>query len=416
MFDIDKWQEIFTTIQRHKLRTLLTAFGVFWGIFMLVLLLGVGKGLEKGVYREFRGIATNSFFVWGGRTSIPYKGLNPGRYVRFINADINLIRNTIPEAKYINANVSLWGEFSINYGEKSGSFSVQGCLPDLIHIEPVQIPLGRFVNLRDVDEKRKTVVIGQRVQEVLFGSEDPLGKYIDIKGVFFQVVGVFKVRSSGGQGRDQTERLYAPITSLQQAFNLGDRIWSMSIGVEEHVSASVVQEKVLGLLKSRHKVSPNDKRAIGSWNMEEEFRKIQNLFSGITAFIWLVGTGTIIAGIVGVSNIMLIIVKERTREIGIRKALGATPLSIISLILEESIFITAVSGYMGLVTGVGVIESISYFMKKFAIQTTYFSNPEVEFNVAITATLLLVVTGAIAGLIPARKAATINPIEALKSE
>lgn len=416
MFDLDKWQEIFTTIQRHKLRTLLTAFGVFWGIFMLVLLLGVGRGLEKGVYQEFRGVATNSFFLWGGRTSIPYKGLNPGRYIRFSNDDVNALREHIPEAKYINANSYLWGEFAIKYQEKSGAFNVQGCLPDFLHIESLDIPEGRFINLRDAQDKRKVVVIGQRVRDVLFGVEDPLGKYVDIKGVFFQVVGVFKVISSGGQGQDRTERLYMPVTTMQQAYNQGNWVRSMGIGVAEDASASAVEEKVVEFLKARHKVAPDDQRGIGSWNIEEEYRKIQNLFRGITIFIWLVGTGTIIAGIVGVSNIMLIIVKERTREIGIRKALGATPFSIISLILQESIFITAISGYMGLVAGVGVIEGVSYGMTKFSMQSTYFSNPEVEFRVAITATIVLVVTGAIAGLIPARKAATINPIEALRSE
>ncbi len=416
MFDVDKWQEIFNTLQRHKLRTLLTAFGVFWGIFMLVLLLGVGKGLEKGVYLEFRGIATNSFFLWGGRTSLPYKGLNPGRYIRFSNDDIAAIREHIPEAKHINADSYIWGEFAITYQDKSGAFNVQGCLPDLLQIESIEIAEGRFINLRDVQEKRKVVVIGQRVREVLFGPQDPFGKYLNVRGVFFQVVGVFKVISSGGQGQDRTERLYMPLSTMQQAYNQGNRVSSVDIGVAEHIPASIVQKKAVDLLKARHKVAPDDPRGIGSWNMEEEFRKIQNLFWGVNIFIWLVGTGTIVAGIVGVSNIMLIIVKERTREIGIRKALGATPFSIISLILQESIFITAVSGYLGLVAGVVVIEGVGYGMTKLAVQATYFSNPEIEFRVAITATIILVVTGAIAGLIPARKAATINPIEALRGE
>ncbi len=237
-----------------------------------------------------------------------------------------------------------------------------------------------------------------------------------MSGEYFQVVGVFKVISSGGQGQDRTERLYMPLSTMQQAYNQGNRVSSVDIGVAEHIPASIVQKKAVDLLKARHKVAPDDPRGIGSWNMEEEFRKIQNLFWGVNIFIWLVGTGTIVAGIVGVSNIMLIIVKERTREIGIRKALGATPFSIISLILQESIFITAVSGYLGLVAGVVVIEGVGYGMTKLAVQATYFSNPEIEFRVAITATIILVVTGAIAGLIPARKAATINPIEALRGE
>jgi putative ABC transport system permease protein len=416
MFDFDKWQEIFNSLQRHKLRTVLTAFGVFWGIFMLVILLGVGKGLEKGVYAQFSDTATNSFFMWGERTSVPYEGLNPGRYIRLTTADLDAIRANIPEVRYLNASMSLGGEFTISYNNKNGSFEVRGDFPDLFSIETRKMLQGRFLNIPDIDAKRKVAVIGRRVQEVLFGKEQPLGQYINIKGVFFQVVGVFDVKKIGSQGRDPTELIHIPLSTLQQTFNQGDRIGWLGVRVEKNVSAAVVEDRVKSLLKKRHKVAPEDKKGIGSWNMEEEFKKFQGLFRGITLFIWVVGTGTMIAGIVGVSNIMLIIVKERTREIGIRKALGATPFSIINLILQESIFLTAVSGYMGLVAGVGVIEAVSYFMNKFSIRNEFFNSPEIDFKVAITAMVILVLTGALAGFIPARSAARINPIEALRSE
>ena len=416
MFDFDKWQEILTTLQRQKLRTLLTAFGVFWGIFMLVLLLGVGRGLEKGVYANFEGLATNSFFVWGGKTSLPYKGLNPGRGIAITNADLEAIRDSITEIEYLNASAHLWGESVISYKNRSGSFTVLGDLPDLLSIEPREMLQGRFINIPDVESNRKVAVIGRRVKELLFGEEDPLGQYITINGVSFQVVGVFNLRKTGDQGRDPTELIHIPLPTLQQTFDYGDKIGWLGVCVEGNVSASAVETRVKDLLKKRHKVAPEDERGIGSWNAEKLFKKVQELFCVLAFFIWLVGTGTIIAGIVGVSNIMLIIVKERTCEIGIRKALGATPFSIVSLILQESVFITAVSGYMGLVAGVGAIEGIGYIMDTFHLQNEIFTNPEIDFQMAITATVLLVITGALAGLIPARNASKINPIEALRSE
>ncbi len=416
MFDFDKWQEILTTLQRHKLRTLLTAFGVFWGIFMLVLLLGVGRGLEKGVYANFEGLATNSFFVWGGKTSLPYKGLNPGRWIEINNADIEAIRDNISEIEHLNASAYLWNKPIINYQNRSGSFRVLADLPDLLSIKPRQILQGRFINIPDVESKRKVAVIGRRVKEVLFAEEDPLGHYITIRGVSFQVVGVFNLKKTGDQGRDPTELIHVPLTTFQQVFDYGEDVGWLGICVKKNVSASEVETRVKNLLKRRHKVAPEDERGVGSWNAEKLFQKIQGLFYVLAFFIWLVGVGTIIAGIVGVSNIMLIVVKERTCEIGVRKALGATPFSIVSLILQEAVFITAVSGYIGLVAGVGVIECISYLMDTFTLQNEIFTNPEIDFQMAITATILLVITGALAGLIPARSAAKINPIEALRSE
>ncbi len=413
MFDLDKWQEIFNTIQRHKLRTLLTAFGVFWGIFMLVLLLGAGRGIEKGVYSNFGQIATNSFFMWGRTTRLAYKGFRPGRWIRLTNEDIDAIREQIPEAAYI-APFAHYGERTITSGTKSGSFMVLGFAPEAKYLRPLEIQ-GRFLNLTDMKEKRKVAIIGKQVQKVLFGKEDPIGQYINIQGVFFQVAGVFDTKGIGGDS-GALEEIYIPLTTLQQAYNRGNTIGWFGAVVDPAIPVEAIEERTKNFLKKRHSVAPEDVRAIGSWNAGKEFGQLQALFRGIRMFIWVVGAGTIVAGIVGVSNIMLIIVKERTREIGIRKALGATPFSIISLILQESIFITALSGYMGLVASVGLLELASYLMNRFQLQSDYFNNPEIEFGAAITATIILVITGALAGFIPARTAARINPIEALRSE
>ena len=417
MFDFDQWQEIFSTLNRHKLRTLLTAFGVFWGIFLLVLLLAVGRGIEKGVYANFGDLARNSFFIWGERTQLPYKGLNPGRWIRLTNEDVAALRQNVPEIQYLAANYYL-GAVSSNRGNKSGSFEVIGQLPDSVQIEALRLQ-GRFLNAVDIAEYRKVAVIGQSVKNALFGEEAPFGQYLNLKGSFFQVVGVFTPKTSRGGERD-SERILIPLTTLQRTFQRGeqssDRIHNLAVVVASNASAAAIETRTKELLKRRHAVAPDDNRAIGSWNAGKMFENLQNLFRGIRVFLWVVGAGTIVAGIVGVSNIMLIIVKERTREIGIRKALGATPFAIVSSILQEAIFLTAVSGYLGLTASVGLIELAGYLMDKFQLQSAYFDNPEIEFTAAIVATILLGLTGAAAGFIPARHAAAINPIEALRSE
>jgi len=414
MFDIDKWQEIYMTMRKHKLRTALTAFGVFWGIFMLVLLLGAGKGLENGVKGVFGNLATNSMFIWGRKTAIPYKGIKAGKRVNFNNDDCASLKKEIPEILYLAGGTGLWGDFTVNYKTKNGAFQVGGDMPEMNNIRNLIIPQGRFINQIDIDQKRKIAVLGPAVVDVLFGKEEPLGKYIKIKGVYFQVVGVFYIDNA--DGRNEVEKIYIPLTTLQNVFNAPNRISSIAVAPKEGFDAEDVEKKVKLHLANRHNVSPDDKSAINGWNSGKEAKKFQGLFTGINIFVWFVSIGTIIAGIVGVSNIMLIIVKERTKEIGIRKALGATPSSIISLIIQESIVITSVSGYLGLVAGVGILESINYFMKKYAIKNPYFDNPEIDVEIALIATGILVVTGALAGLFPAVRAAAINPIEALKDE
>ena len=416
MIDIDKWTEIYNTVKKHKLRTALTAFGVFWGIFMLVLLLGAGKGLEKGITSEFN-VAKNAVFVWTQRTSVPYMGLKAGRTIQMTNDDIEAIRSFVPEVAVIAPSNQLRGSFSVVYGTKSSAFTVNGETPEVLQVKPTNVVSGRFINQKDIVERRKVAVVGPRTLELLFSEgEDPIGKYISIKGIYFQVVGTFKPLGKDEDVVQDAQTIYIPNTTLQQAFNQPNQVNFFAMTPKTGIPAAVVEEKVKDLLMKRHKVAPTDLKAFGSANVEKEFQDVQGLFAGIAGFSWLVSIGTIVAGIIGVGNIMLIVVKERTKEIGIRKALGATPLSIVSLIIQESIVITGFAGYIGLLAGTGLIATIEGFMVKNNVQAGFFGPPEVNPAVAVTATVLLVVAGALAGLIPATKAARVNPVVALQEE
>jgi putative ABC transport system permease protein len=416
MFDLDKWTEIYATVSKHKLRTFLTAFGVFWGIFMLVVLLGAGNGFENGVVSSFD-IAKNSVFVWSQRTSIAYKGFKPGRFVQFTNDDVDAIRRTIPEVAVLAPRNFLPGNYTVNRGTKNEAFNVYGEYPDYTGVKPVLLSSGRFINYLDIRDRRKVAVIGTQVRKVLFkADEDPIGQYISIKGAFFLVVGVFRGKGDVEDNREDARTVFIPSTTLQQAFNQYNKVAFFAMVPRPGVRAAVIETKVKELLAKRHHIAPDDKRALGSANVEENFGRVQGLFTGIRGFSWVVSIGTIIAGIIGVGNIMLIVVKERTKEIGIRKALGATPWSIISLIIQESIVITSAAGYFGLLAGTGLVAGIDYLLKKFKAEGEFFANPEVNLPIAVTAVGLLVVMGALAGLIPATKAARVDPVVALKDE
>ena len=415
MPDFDKWAEIYSSLKKHKLRTFLTALGVFWGIFMLTLLLGAGNGFENSIMRNFD-LQKNSLFVWSARTSVPYKGMKPGRSVKLKNDDIEAIRKNIAEAGVVAPRNQLDGNFIVKYKNNNASFSVYGDYPDFIKIKDINLQQGRFINNADMRESRKIAIIGNRVQEILFKEEDPIGKYIEIKGVYFLVVGLSKPRGEGGDNMEDAQTIYVPNSTFQRAFNRINQIDWFAFTPKKGVRAETLEQKVKELLAARHLVSPNDLKAFGSANVEEEYEKVQSLFKGIAAFTWIVSIFTIIAGVVGVSNIMFIIVKERTNEIGIRKALGATPFSIISLIVQEALVLTAFSGYAGLVVGVGLIELINSLMQKFHVELNFFYNPQVDFGTALSALTLLIVTGLLAGLMPALKAAKVNPVEALKVE
>jgi putative ABC transport system permease protein len=417
MFDLDKWQEIYYSMSKHKLRTGLTAFGVFWGILMLVLLLGTGKGLENGVLNAFAGYSNKSFYMGSNKTSRVFKGLKIGRQIEPTIHDLNAIKINFPEIEAISPKQGLWGENIIIYSTKNGNYNVQGIYPDWKKVEDVIILEGRYINKIDLAESRKVVVIGEQVRDFFFNKDEScLGKYINVKGVYFKVIGVSKPRKSGWQAKEEVQTLWIPYSTMQSTFNQQNKVYFFGCVVSDKVKSEDVIKKVRSFLAKKHNFDDTDDRAIWSWSMETESGKFRGLFAAINLFVWVVGIGTIIAGIVGVSNIMLIVVKERTREIGLRKALGATSTSIIALIVQEAIVLTTVSGYVGLLLGIGIIEGVNYMMSKAAEPSMFFQNPEVKFSVAISALVLLVISGTLAGLIPAIRAAKISPIEALRDE
>lgn len=420
ILDRDNWQEIIHTLQKNKIRSFLTAFGVFWGIFLLVVLLGTGKGLYNGVMNEFSGMATNSVFIWPQRTTIPYKGLPRGRRFGFNNDDIEALRQKIPQIEHIAPRNQLGGhrgDINVTRGLKYGAFNIYGDYPEIAHIQLMDITRGRFLNHLDLKEKRKVAVIGDRVRDILFNpGEDPIGRYISVKGVYFKVVGTFASRREGDEAEEETQAVYLPFTTYQQAFKAGNRVSWFSITSRNGIPVSEVEREAIALLAERHQVSPDDRHAFGFWNTEKEFRKMNNLFIGVNALCWFVGTFTLIAGVIGVSNIMLVIVKERTTEIGIRRAIGAPPLAVVGQILLESALLTFAAGYVGLVAGVGAIEFVSAVLKGTGGKTELFRNPEVNLTVALAALGILMLSGALAGLIPGHRAIRIKPIEAIRSE
>jgi len=411
MFDLDKWQEIFSTIRKNRLRTVLTGFSVAWGIFMLVVLLGSGYGLENGVKREFQGDAVNYISINSGVTSTAYKGMKPGRRIRFTNEDRDILARINHVEKSSSRTFLFSDNNTISYKNEYGTFDIFAISPEYRYVESLTITNGRFLNNKDINDYRKSVVLGRLVYEALFkNKEEAVDKYVKISGVPFKVVGVY---NDPGQDRDLL-RVYIPVSTAQRVFNMGNYIRNVCLmlggaGVEQSLQ---VVEDVKNKMSARHKFDPEDQRALFMFNSIQNYQQFMDLFAGIRLFIWIIGTGTIIAGIVGVSNIMMIVVKERTKEIGIRKALGATPWTIVSLILQESILITAFAGYIGLVSGVGLLE----LMSKVLPSHDYFANPEINLNIAIAATVLLVIAGAVAGYVPARKAATVKPVVALRDE
>ncbi|MBN2510250.1 MAG: ABC transporter permease [Spirochaetales bacterium] len=417
IFDSDRWEDIFSHMGKHKIRTFLTAFGVFWGIFLLLLLLGAGSGIENGVFKQFGGVAVNSLHIWGNTTTLPFKGNRPGRWVELTNEDTQAISTLVKGIDIVCPRLRVWWTTTTRYKKKTGSFSMIGTTEDLLEIEPIIIQEGRFINERDIAQERKIAVIGTGVRDILFEkTESPIGSFIDVNGVTFLVAGVFDIESYGGDRRGALETVYLPLSTTQSAFNLPHRIGWYSLLISEGFSAAGVESAVRALFTARHDIDPRDTRAIGSWDSSREYNNLQGLFTGIRLFLWIVGIGTLLAGIVGVSNIMLITVKERTREIGIRKALGATPFSIVSMILQEAFFITSVAGYLGLVAGVFAVEGAASFIRSQPQEISYFSEPEVSISVALAAMGILILSGTLAGLFPALKAAKIHPVIALREE
>ena len=412
MFDWDKWLEIFESLRRHKLRTFLTALSVWWGIFMLIILLGAGNGLENSAEHSFADEATNSLWMWGGRTSQEYQGLPPGRFIGFDNDDFISLVKEIPEIADLTGRLFMGGANQVRYKNKSLSFNIRGIHPAFQIVENVTVVDGRYINDQDVREGRKVCVIGQIVKESFFDkNESVIGKEVTINDIGFTIIGEFT-----DQWVNMGRNVYIPISTCQILNGSTDRIHNLiaNLDVRNLKESQQVESKIRSVLARNHKFHANDEQAVYIGNNLEDFREMKTVLGVIKGFIWFVGIGSILAGVIGVSNIMLIIVKERTREIGIRKAMGATPRSIVGMILQESVFLTAVAGYVGLLSGFTIIYGLQTIMEQNDVELEFFRNPEVSFPLVMTALIILVVAGAIAGLFPALKAARINPVVAMK--
>ena len=414
MFDIERWQEILETIRKNKLRTFLTGLSVASGIFILVILLGFGQGIQNGISKEFEQDAANRISVYTGVTSVEYKGLNPGRFIEMTNEDYNyLIKKYQDNLEFKSSVYRIWSGLT-TYKNESGSYRIEGVYPDYQFLENASLTTGRFIDYTDQDNYEKVVSIGRKVSQDLFKDEDPIGKYIQISGINFKVVGVY----TDPAGEREEARIFLPLSTSQRVFNAGNKVRNLGFtlkpqGSFQQALAQSIQfsSEIQSFLKERHLVAPEDTSAINVNNSLENAKRFYDLIAIIKAFFWTVGICTIIAGVVGVSNIMLIIVKERTREIGIRKALGAQPWSIIWMVLHESIFVTAIAGFTGLILSMALLEVIGP-----NIEMDYIINPSVNFNVAITTVFILIFAGALAGFFPAWRAASIRPIEALREE
>jgi putative ABC transport system permease protein len=418
MLDLDKWKEIWATLKSNPLRTFLTAFGVFWGILMLMLMLMFGSAIQTGIERQMTGLATNMLFIWGQSTTESYDGLPPGRAVQFNTDDIAPLRR-LPAIEWLAPRLQLggWGNnFLVSYESKNGTFPVYGDYPDLKHIISFQYAAGRFINDRDIAEQRKVAVLGMTVRDQLFGPDvDPIGKYLKISGVYFEIIGVTKTLRPGQQGDRDAQTVFVPFTTLKKAFNQGDRVGFFAMTAKAGADGPELERQVRDALYRHHRVSPSDKLAVGSFNMFEKFVGLQTFLLVLALLAWTVGGATLLAGVVGVSNIMLITVKERTKEIGVRKALGASPFSIVSMVMKESIALTAIAGLLGVACGVLAMAIADYFLANVATNTP-FGPPNVGLQTVLTAVAVLIGAGALGGIMPAAHAASIKPIEALRTE
>jgi putative ABC transport system permease protein len=412
MFSIDRWMEVFDTIRRNKLRTALTAISVAWGITVLVGLLGLGNGLHNSARVNFVRDATNGVWIWANKTSVPHAGYDVGRRITFENRDHDAAKQ-VPGVERISGEHFIggngFGALMTKRGAKANAFGVNAVHPDALYLEAHDMVAGRFLTDVDVREKRKSVVIGRLVATFLFGGADPIGEWIEVAGVPFQVVGVF----SDPGGNEQERQMYIPISTAQLAYSGADKMGSLqfTVGNLGPKETKAIIDQVVGQLAERHKFAPDDPQAVRVRNNVEQFQRFQMMFWIISVFVSLIGVGTLAAGVVGVSNIMMIAVKERTKEIGVRKAVGATPRSIIVMVVQEAVFLTSVAGLLGLAAGVGLLEVMPRLL-----DTDVIKDPSVGLGTGLAATTVLVLAGALAGYFPARAAAKVNPIHALRDQ
>ena len=414
MFDIERWQEIFDTLRKNKLRTFLTGLSVASGIFILVILLGFGQGMQNGIAHEFEQDASTSVWVWPGMTTKEFKGLNPGRRIQLRNENFDYWSKAQNDQIERESPRIFIGGVNVNYGNEALVYGIHGVAGDFQFIENAKMTSGRFINYTDMESTAKVVVIGEKIRRDVFGHLDsPLGEFIEFSGIPFKIVGTYKELRER-----EEETLYIPLSTAQRVFNGGDRINNLAYTLppaenfDQAVAEAVAfKDQLRQYLQQAHTVAPDDTGAIRVWSAMEEAKRYYSLTGNIKFFFWFVGICTIIAGVVGVSNIMLIVVKERTREIGIRKALGAKPWAIVGMILHEAIFVTTISGFMGLMFSMGLLELVGPH-----VEVDYIMNPSVNLTVALSTVFVLVLAGTIAGFFPAWRAANIQVIKALKDE
>jgi putative ABC transport system permease protein len=417
MFDLDSWQEIWVTITRNKRRSLLTAFGIFWGIFMLVVMLGAGNGLSEGVSSDIQGFSENSALFFTNNTSEPYKGFRKGRYWNMQEEDLDILEAQIKDIKY-TVPFLMGQNVTVVYRDKSTSCNTKGNSPLYNQMMPQHMIYGRYINHMDVQDRRKVCVVGRRVYEELFrAGEDPLGTYLKLYNINFQIIGVSEpsVRGVNINGRDD-EVISIPYSVMQQIQNSGTIIHLIGVVANENVSMSVLEPQVETLLKARHNIAPTDNFALESINVEKIFKQFEMLFTGIAVLIWIVGLGTLLAGVVGVSNIIMVTVRERTKEIGVRRAIGAKPVSIIFQIIKESTVLTVAAGFLGLAFGVLVLDLADRFLLQNMTGEVFFKNPQIDFTVALSAAAIILLCGVLAGILPAYRALQIKAIDAIREE
>ncbi len=419
MFNRDRWKEILEVLTSNVWRTLLTAFGVCWGIYILIILLAAGKGLENGIKKDFGDIATNTMFMWTRSTTKAHMGLPKGRSFEFKLEDVQTIRDNVPNLRFVSPRNRLGGfrnSSNVVRGIKTGAYNVYGDYPEIINQDPMTVTSGRFLNHNDINEKRKIAIIGLGVKSDLYDKdEEVLGTYIKIQGVNFMVVGTYKKNSSDGDGEEAQKEIFVPFTAFSQAFNTGNDVSWMAITAKDGSSISVLKEGIIKTMKQKHKVHPEDQRAIGHFDLYEQYNRVESLFGALKGVAYIVGIMVLLSGIIGVSNIMLIVVKERTKEIGIRRALGEQPWSIKKQILMESIFLTIISGMIGIVFGALFIYGVNALLEAVG-PVDMFLNPSVSVGVVAGALTILMFSGLLAGFIPAQSAIKVKPIDALRTE
>jgi putative ABC transport system permease protein len=419
MFNRDRWREIIEVLTSNLFRTILTAFGVFWGILILIILLAAGKGLENGIKSGFGDIATNTMFMWTQTTTKEFQGLPKGRRFAFKIEDVASLKENIPNLRFITPRNQLGGfrgENNVVKGIKVGAFNVYGDYPEIIQQDPMAITLGRFINQADIDEKRKIAIIGEGVKTALYDKdEEVLGSFIKIQGVNFMVVGTYQKKNNNGNGEESQKEIFVPFTAFSQAFNKGNDVGRMAITANDGSSITSLKESIITLIKKNRKIHPEDDRAIGNFDLYQEFNRVESLFTAMRLIAYFVGILVLISGIIGVSNIMLIVVKERTKEIGIRRALGEGPWSIQLQILMESIFLTIISGMAGIIMGALFIFGVNSLLDAVG-PVDMFLNPSVSLEVVLIALAILIVSGLLAGFIPAQSAIKVKPIDALRVE